>query len=335
MVNLSQFSCMPQQQKCGIYIHDVVKPILEYFTQIKQLVQYNEAQLELKNNEIGQLEKKDNKLQSDMKSMSKQIMELEKIQTDLREEIKNKNDNIIKLQTEIESSKAQTIQFKENESRFQKEIESNNKQIEELQKKIQSVNCENIATNTQKEILYKNDPQIDRSKANEIEIANSCMSFTDSEIHNIALDTIQVQCNSNIAGPGWTVIEQKIPGNFSFNETWSSYQSGFGYLENNFFLGLEKIYRLTNMQPHELYIHMKTTKGETYFARYDSFAISNAHDKYKIIELGNFSGNTKDFMSAYKNMPFSTYDQDNDQESKQNCASIRDSGWWYKDCEFR
>lgn len=360
---------MSHQRVCGIYIHDVVKPILEYFTQMKQQMKNNEAQLELKNNEIEQLEKKDNKLQSDMKSMNTQLTELEKKQTDLREEMENKTveitdleDNIIVLEAELESTKTQNRQFMENESRFKKEIENKNKQIEELQKKIQSINCENNTANnddqnkkllenlakcenqmnTQQEILHKNEQQIsdliellNRSKANGLENANSCISFTDSEVHNIALDTIQVQCNSDIAGPGWTVIKQKIPGNFSFNENWSSYQSGFGYFDDNFFLGLEKMYRLTNMQPHELYIHMRTTNGGTYFARYDSFAISNAHDQYKIIELGNFSGNTKDFMSAFKNMPFSTYDRDNDQSSKENCASIRESGWWYKDCGFR
>jgi Fibrinogen beta and gamma chains, C-terminal globular domain len=45
---------------------------------------------------------------------------------------------------------------------------------------------------------------------------------------------------------GWLIILSRLDANFPLNQTWTTYKSGFGDIGSNFWLGLERIYRLTN-----------------------------------------------------------------------------------------
>lgn len=114
---------------------------------------------------------------------------------------------------------------------------------------------------------------------------------------------------------------------------WTTYRNGFGdFWDGDFFLGLEKIHRLTTEQPHELYIHMQNTDKSTFYARYDQFAISGEDNQYQLINLGAFTGSAKkDNLAFAKNQRFSTYDSDND-DSTAHCAVKYQTGWWHKNC---
>ncbi|KAH8416915.1 hypothetical protein KR222_001059, partial [Zaprionus bogoriensis] len=114
------------------------------------------------------------------------------------------------------------------------------------------------------------------------------------------------------AGSGWTVILQRIKGEVDFNRTWIEYREGFGTFDGDFIMGLETIHRLTRDQPHELYIHMERFNGNSFYARYDEFAISGEDDQFRLQLLGKFFGNTDDYLDHHRNMEFSTFDRDND-----------------------
>jgi hypothetical protein len=45
---------------------------------------------------------------------------------------------------------------------------------------------------------------------------------------------------------GWLTILSRVDSRFSTNKTWLSYKEGFGNATSNFWLGLERIYQLTN-----------------------------------------------------------------------------------------
>ncbi|XP_017842008.2 angiopoietin-related protein 1 [Drosophila busckii] len=133
--------------------------------------------------------------------------------------------------------------------------------------------------------------------------------------------------DNELAGPGWIVIQQRINGLENFNRSWQDYRNGFGSFEGDFFLGLEHIYRLTNAQRHELYIHMERFNGSTYFARYSDFRISRERDEYRLQELGDMTGTAADKLTYHKYQQFSTYDRDTDSGG---CAKKYYGGWWYK-----
>ncbi|KAH8410717.1 hypothetical protein KR222_000243, partial [Zaprionus bogoriensis] len=116
------------------------------------------------------------------------------------------------------------------------------------------------------------------------------------------------------AGPGWIVILQRVKGGEEFQRDWTTYRNGFGSFDGDFFFGLEKIYRLTTNQPHELYIHMERLNGSFIHARYDSFAISGEDEQYKLSTLGRFSGNAGDYLAYSRNVKFTTFDRDNDEQ---------------------
>ncbi|KAH8396786.1 hypothetical protein KR215_004318, partial [Drosophila sulfurigaster] len=129
-----------------------------------------------------------------------------------------------------------------------------------------------------------------------------------------------VLCDSQLAGPGWIVIQQRVGRNESFNRDWATYRKGFGAMDSDFFLGLEKIHRITSLERHELFIHLVAVNGNTYNARYDDFKISDEDNGYAL-SLGNFKGTiTWDAMRDAENMQFTTFDRDND------------NGWWHSKC---
>ncbi|KAH8372228.1 hypothetical protein KR093_010673, partial [Drosophila rubida] len=151
-------------------------------------------------------------------------------------------------------------------------------------------------------------------------------------VHRIrvsGIDPFDVLCDSKLAGSGWMVIQQGIDGIEDFNRDWAAYREGFGSFNGDFFLGLEKIYRLTNSRRHELYLQHGSLNGFLKFARYDDFKISDESNGYAL-SLGEFTGDYDMLVDAEK-MKFSTYDRDNDNYPT-SCALVFQCGWWYNKC---
>ena len=91
------------------------------------------------------------------------------------------------------------------------------------------------------------------------------------------------------AGGGWTVFQKRIDGSVDFYRDWAEYKSGFGNLYGEFWLGLDKIYRLTNKERYQLRVDLEDTEGKTAYAEYDMFAITSEKTKYKL-SVGTYSG---------------------------------------------
>lgn len=164
---------------------------------------------------------------------------------------------------------------------------------------------------------------------------NSCLTVNNtSKILMIKVPHIEpfsMPCDGTIAGPGWTVIQRRVDSIVDFNREWDAYKIGFGDLNGNLFIGLEKLYRMTNSQPHELYIHLSNFRGETRYAHYKNFSIGSEDEGYSLKLLLDYSGDAGDALKINRNMKFSTYDRDND-KSFDNCAAVRKGGWWYNQC---
>ncbi|XP_060658497.1 angiopoietin-related protein 2-like [Drosophila nasuta] len=164
---------------------------------------------------------------------------------------------------------------------------------------------------------------------------SSCLAFGDSnDVHLIKIDdgeAFEVPCESRVAGNGWTVIQRRLDGSVKFNRNWLEYKEGFGNLSGEFFIGLEKLHRMTVARPHELYIHLINFHNESSYAHYDNIVIDGESELYTLRGLGTFEGNAGDSMRDNEQQKFSTYDRDNDL-SEASCAVNCLGGWWYNKC---
>jgi len=170
---------------------------------------------------------------------------------------------------------------------------------------------------------------------------------------------------------GWIIIQQHLGFTFDWQLPWADYKAGFGSIDADFWLGLDKVHLLTSSQPYRLRVEVqKRSTNLWYSAEYWSFKIGDElNDKYRL-EVSGYSGDAGDslqyegdhgndedddddnerliglwveqyegdydgnlrFGIYYHNgMSFTTYDQDNDYFGG-NCASGRGGGWWYNSC---
>lgn len=156
--------------------------------------------------------------------------------------------------------------------------------------------------------------------------------LNDIQERNEKLSNLYNVLNKFVPGNGWTVIQQRINGNENFNRTWEDYRKGFGRYDGDFFLGLDKIHSLTSAQPHMLSVYLVLSNGDTKYAQYDNFAITDDANLYRLT-LGEFSGNVmNDTLSMHTREPFSTYDKDNDDVNIRNCAADYGAGFWFTGC---
>ncbi len=145
--------------------------------------------------------------------------------------------------------------------------------------------------------------------------------------------TFDAYCDMDTDGGAWTVFQKRFNGSVDFYQNWDNYTQGFGSLDGEFWWGLENMYLLISesIEPWEMMIQLRDFDNDTAYAKYQSFYISDEASSYSI-SLGSNSGTTGDELSHQSNIPFSTYDHDNDASFSRNCAEDRHGGWWYQAC---
>ena len=97
-----------------------------------------------------------------------------------------------------------------------------------------------------------------------------------------------VFCDQKTDGGGWTVFQKRLDGSVDFYRGWNDYKRGFGNLNGEFWLGLDKIHRL-NKTKNKLRVDLEDTTGQTVYAEYDMFAVTSESTKYQL-SLGTYSG---------------------------------------------
>ena len=128
---------------------------------------------------------------------------------------------------------------------------------------------------------------------------------------------------------GWTVFQRRMDGTVHFYRSWADYVKGFGDLNGEFWLGLNKVNRLTKNSTN-LRVDLEDFEGNKKYATYNSFQVGNAVTKYTL-HVSGYGGNAGDSLSNHDGMKFSTYNQDNDVYSG-NCAARFKGAWWYGCC---
>ncbi|XP_034102773.2 angiopoietin-related protein 7-like isoform X2 [Drosophila albomicans] len=397
------------EEQCRMHNYKTVKPLLDYFRQVRNELEVseikenhlnelnsdlmekyheivrihekfmNEAALldEYKNkvmkveNDLQSCQNKVHKFESDMNSQQNIIVklkgELADKSTNLENcelQFKNLNSSLIEKDEKIKRFSENIQDITEHQKTLELKLEKSksklinqDKDIQLCQSEIDTLNrtSENIREQQKKFELQLKESEaklIDKVKENQLcrteintlnktlpntFIPSSCFPFGDYPgVHQLNVSGIglfDVLCDSQLAGPGWIVIQQRVGGNESFYRNWATYRKGFGSLESDFFLGLEKIHRITSLQRHELYIHLVDVDEHVYFFRYDDFKISDEDSGYAL-SLGKFNGSIiEDRLRFYKNTKFTTFDRYNNIGGR-ICANSQRSGWWYHDCIY-
>ena len=122
----------------------------------------------------------------------------------------------------------------------------------------------------------------------------------------------KVYCDLQTDNGGWIVFQRRQDASVSFHRKWNYYRSGFGDLRKNFWLGNDKIYRITTENEKSLRIEV--------FAHYDVFKVDNEKNSYKITVIG-YNGRYGDSLRYHNNMMFSTRDRENDMWKTGSCSN--------------
>jgi ficolin len=102
----------------------------------------------------------------------------------------------------------------------------------------------------------------------------------------------RVWCDMHTDGGGWTVFQKRKDGSHDFNLPWKSYKYGFGAIDSNFWLGLQRIYRIVkNEELLVLRVELEDWDNDRRYAVYDPFAVGGEDTGYRL-RLGSYSGNS-------------------------------------------
>ena len=103
------------------------------------------------------------------------------------------------------------------------------------------------------------------------------------------LGAFKVRCDMTTSGGGWTIFQRRMDGSVDFYLGWKNYTEGFGDLNGEFWLGLNKINRLSESGQNDLRVDLEDFENETRYAEYTTFAVANKTNNYRLT-VGGYSG---------------------------------------------
>lgn len=157
-------------------------------------------------------------------------------------------------------------------------------------------------------------------------LAESCLPFKGSnDVHTMkipGMDPFVAPCYY-----GKMVIQRRIDGSVDFNRTWQDYKNGFGNVHGEFWLGLEKLHKLTTSREYELTIEVVNMTNYKFISTYSGIEIGSEAEEYRLKMPHH---NSEYGLSYHKGMGFTTIDRDNDEDRTKNLAVYLKGGWWHK-----
>eukprot|EP00112_Aurelia_sp_Birch-Aquarium-sp1_P022418 Seg6310.1 transcript_id=Seg6310.1/GoldUCD/mRNA.D3Y31 product=Ryncolin-2 protein_id=Seg6310.1/GoldUCD/D3Y31 len=139
-----------------------------------------------------------------------------------------------------------------------------------------------------------------------------------------------VYCDMKTARSGWTIIQRRVNGKVNFFRNWIEYKNGFGNLEAEFWLGNDKIHRLTKQKDMKIRFDLEDVEGVKVFAEYGFFYI-DGEDKQYMAHVTLYTGTAGNSFAYANGHRFSTKDKDFDTWPK-SCSNVFHGAWWYGAC---
>ncbi|XP_015281057.1 PREDICTED: tenascin isoform X2 [Gekko japonicus] len=140
---------------------------------------------------------------------------------------------------------------------------------------------------------------------------------------------LEVYCDMGSDGGGWIVFLRRQDGELDFYQNWRTYETGFGDPKKEFWIGLDKLHKITSQGQYELRVDLRDHE-ETAYALYDRFSVGDSRTRYRL-KVDGYSGTAGDSMTYHSGRAFSTFDKDND-SAITNCALSYKGAFWYKNC---
>ncbi|XP_072017308.1 ficolin-2-like [Amphiura filiformis] len=145
---------------------------------------------------------------------------------------------------------------------------------------------------------------------------------------------MEVWCDMDTDGGGWTVFQRRVDGSEDFFRYWADYKAGFGELAVEHWLGNDNIYALVNNgKTYELRLDL-SDGIEWKYDLYASFVISDEASGYTLTLGANIDGDAGNSFSNQNRQAFTTRDADHDSRGGENCAITYKGGWWYSACHW-
>ncbi|XP_019966323.2 angiopoietin-related protein 4 [Paralichthys olivaceus] len=296
-------------------------------------------------NVTAELREKAEEMQQERRTMSERMSRLEE-----------KVDSMLQGEAVLSDTNA-GAKNKSDARNIQLMLEAQNRRIDDLMERIrlqqEKLDKQNVRIRTlQSQIQQSKQRPSPRSSNTEpggiveqgdspVEMASDCHELflrgeTTSGVYTIKpinAESFKVFCEMTADG-GWTVIQRRQDGSVDFDQQWHAYESGFGNLNGEFWLGLEKIHTITKDGGYILNIKLSDWGDDLASVRLP-FKLGGEETKYslQIQEVGTFSTlETSLGTDASTGLPFSTSDRDNDQKNDLNCAKHLSGGWWFSNC---
>ena len=151
------------------------------------------------------------------------------------------------------------------------------------------------------------------------------------EINPDGLGRFKVYCDMTTDGGGWTVFQRRSKVEITFNRGWTAYREGFGELDGDFWLGNDKLHRLTARGQVALRVELQDWRNERAHAKYGRFSVASEAQSYTL-KVARYLGTAGDSLVYHHNMPFSANDVDNDRWARGSCARDLGGAWWFNNC---
>ena len=90
-------------------------------------------------------------------------------------------------------------------------------------------------------------------------------------------------------GRGWTIFQRRVDGSVDFYRDWADYKNGFGKLTGEFWLGLDKIHRLSASGQNVLRVDLENFQNQARYATFETFTVGNENEGY-ILSIGQYTG---------------------------------------------
>ncbi|OCT97593.1 angiopoietin-related protein 4 [Xenopus laevis] len=252
---------------------------------------------------------------------------------------RSEKEDLLSIQTLMEIQSKRIDELLEKMKLQQYKLDKQNLQIKSLQNTIQNSRLEaqtwrmnfkkTVEDEAQSNSSMEDEKHVFPSDCHQIFLEGKKSSGIFS-IQPSGAQSFEVYCEMT-TDAGWTVIQRRTDGSVDFDQFWEAYTDGFGNLNGEFWLGLEKMHQITQQGEYILHIDLQDWENNVQHME-AKFKLAGSNEAYALQLLGPVTGEVENALGDFQQVSFSTRDRDHDKKPDFNCAKHLSGGWWFSSC---